>query len=87
LPRLPGSKSGTLSWLGLAPNADDGGPMQDVELRLEQVDPKQENRLLVTIAFHPPSPAALQNKPWRDRCTRVFCDLRAYLMGSTEIAG
>lgn len=56
----------------------------DVELRLQQVDPKQENKLLVTIAFQPPDRYTLDNAGWRKRCERVFCDVRAYLMGTAE---
>src|SRR5262245_3803137 len=56
----------------------------DVELRLQHVDPEQENRLLVTVAFQPPDRYTFDNAGWRKRCERVFCDIRAYLMGQAE---
>jgi eukaryotic-like serine/threonine-protein kinase len=56
----------------------------DVELRLQHVDAKQENHLLVTVLFHPPDRYTLDNAGWRRRCEKVFCDVRAYLMGRTQ---
>src|SRR5262249_17753413 len=80
-------RSQTRFWFGFHSRPDPGRPDQEVVLRLEHVDPKQENRLLVTIAFQAPTPAALHNFKWRDRCSLMFCDLRAYLMGTTDNAG
>ncbi len=54
----------------------------DMELRLQQLHPEQDNNLRVTIQFHPPNLASFQDFHWRNRCDRIFCDVRAYLMGS-----
>lgn len=56
----------------------------EMELRLQPVDPLQDNKLRVTVVFHPPDRATLHDFHWRERCTQLFCDVRAYLMGSTE---
>jgi len=55
----------------------------DMELRLQQLHPDNDNKLRVTVLFHPPDRASLQDFHWRDRCGRIFCDVRAYLMGSS----
>jgi serine/threonine-protein kinase len=56
----------------------------DMELRLKQLQPEKDHKLRVTVLFRPPDRASLQDFHWRDRCNRIFCDVRAYLMGSTE---
>jgi serine/threonine-protein kinase len=53
----------------------------ELELRLKQIDPDQDNRLQVTIVFHPPDSRTLENSGWRRRCEKLFCEVRAYLMG------
>ncbi len=72
---VPGS--GALSWLGLGRK----GQLIDVELRLERKDPGQQSLLHFTVVMRSPDNGAAANPVWRARCTQVFCDLRAYLMG------
>ena len=68
---------GPLSWLGLRRSS---GPI-DVELHLHNVDPTKENQLTIHVLFRPSHPALLNDRTWRQRCTQVFIELRAYLMG------
>jgi serine/threonine protein kinase len=56
----------------------------EIELRLQPIEAKQDNRLLVTVAFFPPDRYTRDNHGWRQRCTKIFCDVRAYLMGRSE---
>jgi serine/threonine-protein kinase len=80
--RLGGRKAqsvagGPLSWLGLRRSA---GPI-DVELHLHNLDPGKENQLTIHVLFRPSHPSLLTDRNWRQRCTQVFIELRAYLMG------
>lgn len=80
--RLGGRKGasnsgGPLSWLGLRRSS---GPV-DVELHLHRLDPTKDNQLTVHVLFRPSHPALLTDRNWRQRCTQVFIELRAYLMG------
>ncbi len=78
--RLGGRKasaSGPFSWLGLRRSA---API-DVELHLHHLDPTKENQLTVHVLFRPSHPSQLTDRNWRQRCTQVFIELRAYLMG------
>ena len=80
--RLGGRKastSGPFSWLGLRRTAS---PI-DVELHLHHLDPTKDNQLTVHVLFRPSHPALLTDRNWRQRCTQVFIELRAYLMGRT----
>lgn len=70
--------SGAFSWLGVTRRT---GPV-DVELQFTRRDPRKENHLTITVLFRPPVPGYLNDKGWRDRCTQLFIDLRAYLMGN-----
>ena len=78
----PGQPTG-LSWLGIGRRGYslDG---QEMELRLKQINPEQENRLQVTVVFHPPDGISRQEFRWREACIKVFCEARAYLMGNNE---
>jgi eukaryotic-like serine/threonine-protein kinase len=69
---------GPLSWLGLGRKSG----LIDVELRLERCsNPGQQSLLLITVSMSSPDwPTAPGDPVWRDRCTQVFCDLRAHLM-------
>jgi serine/threonine-protein kinase len=81
--RLGGRKSpqsGALSWLGLGRRSN----VVDVELHLHQTNPGQDNRLTVHVLFRPSRANLLTDKAWRQRCTEVFVELRAYLMGRSE---
>jgi serine/threonine-protein kinase len=78
--RLGGRKastSGPFSWLGLRKSS---API-DVELHLHHLDPAKDNQLTVHVLFRPSHPALLTDRIWRQRCTQVFIELRAYLMG------
>ncbi len=78
--RLGGRKTpagGPLSWLGLRRASS---PI-DLELHLHHLDPTKDNQLTVHVLFRPSHPALLTDRNWRQRCTQVFIELRAYLMG------
>jgi serine/threonine-protein kinase len=78
--RLGGRKSppnGPLAWLALGRRSG----VIDVELHLQHAHPGDENRLTVHVLFRPSHASLLNDKSWRQRCTRVFVELRAYLMG------
>ncbi|MFM8272750.1 MAG: serine/threonine-protein kinase [Gemmata sp.] len=79
--RLGGRKGsgagGPLSWLGLRRSSN---PI-DVELHLHHLNPAKDNQLTVHVLFRPSHPALLTDRNWRQRCTQVFIELRAYLMG------
>jgi serine/threonine-protein kinase len=68
-----------LSWLGLGRRA--GGI--EMELRLDRNDPQRENQLHITVLFRSPGTDLNASMAWRNVCTQIFCDLRAYLMGQT----
>jgi eukaryotic-like serine/threonine-protein kinase len=78
--RLGGRKTptgGPLSWLGLRRSS---GPI-DVELHLHHLDPTKDNQLTIHVLFRPSHASLLTDRNWRQRCTQVFIELRAYLMG------
>ncbi len=80
--RLGGRKASTtgpFSWLGMRRTSS---PI-DVELHMHHLDPTKENQLTVHVLFRPSHPALLTDRNWRQRCTQVFIELRAYLMGRT----
>jgi serine/threonine-protein kinase len=60
------------------------GKPVDMELRLQSLPSEKDNKLRVTLVFHPPTRAALQDDTWRDQCNKVFCEVRSYLMGSAQ---
>jgi eukaryotic-like serine/threonine-protein kinase len=55
-----------------------------LELHLHQIDPHRSNRLFVQAVFRPQSVSQLKDSVWRERCTELFIELRAYLMGTSE---
>jgi tRNA A-37 threonylcarbamoyl transferase component Bud32 len=67
----------SFSFLGLGRR---DGPT-DVELRLEHGDEGRGNHLRITVVFRPPASDLAADLTWRNLCTQIFCDLRAYLMG------
>jgi serine/threonine-protein kinase len=71
-----GQASGALSWLGLGRRS-----VIDLELHLHHDHPGEENRLTVHVLFRPSHASLLNDKAWRQRCTQIFVELRAYLMG------
>jgi serine/threonine-protein kinase len=80
--RLGGSNSKPSR--NFAPFGKPGQPLQyelDLELRLLQVDERQENRLQVTVVFYPPDKYTSDNAGWRRQCEKLFCEVRGYLIG------
>jgi serine/threonine-protein kinase len=55
----------------------------DVELLLEHVEEGRDNQLFITVVFRAPAAELATDLAWRNLCTQIFCDLRAYLMGQT----
>jgi len=82
--RTAGAPQGGPSMFGLSRQEWSRAIPVDMELRLQQLHPEQDHKLLVTVLFRPPDRASLQDFHWRDRCNRLFCDVRAYLMGSSQ---
>jgi serine/threonine-protein kinase len=81
--RLSRTKTPTsaMSWLGLSRRS---GPI-DVELHLHRVDPRQENKLTIHVLFRPSHTSLLGDEKWRERCSDIFVQLRAYLMGNPSL--
>jgi serine/threonine-protein kinase len=71
------TSTGPLAWLGLRRSAN---PVE-VELHLHHLDPTKDNQLTIHVLFRPSHPSLLTDRNWRHRCTQVFIELRAYLMG------
>jgi eukaryotic-like serine/threonine-protein kinase len=67
-----------LSWLGIAKPQ-----MFEVELCLEKVDPTKSNQLHITVVMRVPGRNCNDDPMLHARCDKIFCDLRAYLMGQT----
>jgi serine/threonine-protein kinase len=68
------------SWFGLGRRAS----LIDLELQLHRADTAREGLLNITVLLRPTEKAGSTND-WRERCTQVFCDLRAYLMGHNGV--
>jgi serine/threonine protein kinase len=66
----------SFSWFGLARKTN----QIDLELHLLRPDSARDN-LQITILLRPSGKGTANDEDWRARCTRIFCDLRAYLMG------
>ena len=80
--RLGGrSASSSLSWFGLGKRSSN---TVDVELHLQRADPAVDNKLTVHVLFHPSHPSLLGDQSWRAKCTKIFVELRGYLMGRSE---
>jgi serine/threonine-protein kinase len=67
-----------LSWLGIGKP-----PTFEVELCLEKVDPAKTSQLHITVLLRVPGRNAQDDPLLHARCDKIFCDLRAYLMGNT----
>ena len=74
-----GGASGAFSWLGLTRRTD--GPI-DVELYMRRADTTRDNKISIRILFRPAHPSFLSSDEWRKRCSSLFVQLRAYLMGA-----
>jgi serine/threonine-protein kinase len=71
-----------LSWLGLAkPQAVIASGLTELELRLEHIDPNQENLLHVSAHFRAADESEVRDPGWRGKCNQLFCELRSYMMG------
>jgi serine/threonine-protein kinase len=70
------SKS-AFSWLGIVAKSI----VVDIELRLERLNPHQQNLLHITVLMSSPHRKA-GDPAWRERCNEVFCELRSYLAGA-----
>lgn len=75
--KAPTNGGGPLSWLGLRRSSY---PVE-VELHLHHLDPTKDNQLTIHVLFRPSHPSLMTDRAWRQRCTQVFIELRAYLMG------
>jgi serine/threonine-protein kinase len=74
-----GKPTGPLAWLGLGSKNT-----IDLELRLEKLDPTRESLLHVTVIFRRVGKNRTVDDPiWRERCDRVYVELRSYLIGQT----
>jgi serine/threonine-protein kinase len=60
-----------------------GRTLFDLELHLQRPLGGRENQLTVTVVVRPPSGDVTGDLAWQDVCGRIFCDLRAYLMGQS----
>ena len=67
----------SLSWLGLGRQPG----MIEMELQLHRADPKRDALLMITVVLRPVD-ADSQDRSWRKRGERIYCDLRGYLMGT-----
>jgi serine/threonine protein kinase len=76
-----GTASGAFAWLGLGRRSG----VVDVELHLQHNHPGDENRLTVHVLFRPSHPRLLKDDEWRKRCSQIFIELRAYLMGRETV--
>ena len=56
------------------------GPIE-VELRLKKPNPDRPNHLYIDVLFRPSHASLLADLGWRERCSNLFIELRAYLMG------
>jgi hypothetical protein len=53
-----------------------------MELQLQKADMERDN-LHITVLMRSSNGDPPTDPIWRSRCDQVFCDLRAYLMGTT----
>jgi serine/threonine-protein kinase len=66
----------SLSWLGIGRKSG----LIDLELLLHRSDPSRESQLRITVTMRPTNQKNI-DADWRSRCSQIYCDLRAYLMG------
>ena len=69
-----------LSFFGLGRRA----PIE-LELRLQRAEAGRENQLKITVVFRSSGNDLNTDVAWRALCTRIYCDLRGYLMGQTGL--
>ena len=73
-----GAAAPALAWLGLGKRS--AGPV-DVELTLSPSTPN--GTLSIAVYFRPSHPSLTTDPAWKNRCTRLFIELRSYLMGGS----
>jgi len=81
LESIPGMlrvRLGTRSWFGRSRKG-----IVDLELLMERGNASQQNLLNITVKMRSPDQNAALSSAWRTRCTQIFCDLRAYLVGAS----
>jgi serine/threonine-protein kinase len=71
---------GGLNWLGLGRKSG----LIEMELRLQRADKNRDNQLRITVVLRSPGCDLSEDPAWRNVCTKIYCDLRAYLMGQTN---
>jgi len=76
-----GVASNSLSWFGIGRKSSN---VIDVELHLHKLDPALDNKLTVHVLFHPSHPSLMGDQSWRQKCSKIFIELRGYLMGRSE---
>ena len=76
------SPTPSLSWLGFAKRPSSA---VDIELHLHRADPRHENKLTIHVLFRPAHASLLGEDAWRQRCAKVFVELRSYLMGAATV--
>src|SRR5262249_12723171 len=75
-----GKPAGPLAWLGIGAKSQ----AIDLELRLEKADPNRESLLHVTVIFRRVGKnLSIDDPVWREKCDRVYVELRSYLIGQT----
>ncbi len=72
-------KTGLFSWLTRRGKSG----LIEVYLRLQAADPNRQNQLKITVLMHSLDGETLDNMNFRARCTRIYGDLRGYLMGQS----
>jgi serine/threonine-protein kinase len=70
---------GALSWIGLGGKNGD----IDMELRLQRAE-NRDNQLRITVLIKSGYGDLSTDLSWRRLCNQIFCDLRGYLMGSSN---
>ncbi|MGL6074626.1 MAG: serine/threonine protein kinase [Fimbriiglobus sp.] len=75
--RVKLNNTGSFNWFGIGRRTG----ATELELQLSRHDPRQENKLFINIWFFPPHSSLLNDKSWKEKCTKVYIELRAYLMG------
>jgi hypothetical protein len=50
---------------------------------MERGNVSQQNLLNITVTMRSLDQSTALSTAWRSRCTQIFCDLRAYLVGAS----
>jgi serine/threonine-protein kinase len=57
----------------------------EMELRLQRPDSQRDSQLRITVVFRSKAGDLSNDTAWRNACSQIFCDLRAYLMGQNGV--